>query len=72
MNNKDNQKYKNNLMSENVVLVRVFKTTGNKKIIAIFKRYNELKNFMEENKEKLANYEYEIWRETTIKNKFKI
>lgn len=67
-----NNKIKTNKMSESVALIQVFKTTKNKKIIKTFKRYNELKNWIEENREKLANNEYEIWRETTIKNKFKI
>lgn len=64
--------YYNNVMNNNVVLVRIFKTTGNKKIIKIFKKYNDLKNWMEENKESLKDGSYEIWREQTIKNKFEI
>lgn len=59
-------------MDNNVVLVRIFKTSKNKKIIEIFKKYNDLKKWMEDNKEKLSDYIYEIWREETIKNKFEI
>lgn len=59
-------------MENNVVLVRLFKTSKNKKIIAIFKKYNDLKKWMEEHQEKLIGYSYEIWRKETIKNKFKI
>lgn len=58
-------------MTENVVLVEVFKTTGNKKNVAIFLRYKELKKWMEDNHDKLINRYFEIWREQTIKNKFK-
>lgn len=59
-----------NKMTNNVVLVEIFKTTGNKKIVAIFPRYRELQKWMEDNRDKLVNHYFEIWREQTIKNKF--
>lgn len=59
-------------MEVNFVLVQFNKSNENKKIIGVFKHYKDLKNYIENNKEKLFGNQFEIWQTQTIKNKFQI